>query len=79
MNLMSLPASRKGYKNSNRAWKYSKENQKDSVYFAIFYAVYDSLLEEKENFDFCQDNEKLAEVVRRDSFDKLEVKKESLE
>ena len=58
--------------------KIFKEDSKNSFYFAIFYAVDYSLLEEKVNFDFCQDNEKLAEVLGRDFFDKPEAKKESL-
>ena len=58
--------------------KIFEEESKDSFYFVIFYGVYYSLLEEKVNFDFCQDNEKLAEVLGRDFFNKREAKKESL-
>lgn len=35
------------------------------------------MLNEKEDFDFCQDSEKLAEAFGRDFSDKLEAKKES--
>lgn len=35
------------------------------------------MLNEKEDFEFCQDSEKLAEAFGRDFSDKLEAKKES--
>ena len=58
--------------------KIFEEELKDSSYFAIFYTVYYSLLEGKLDFDFCQDNKKLTEVLGRYFFDKPEAKKEIL-
>ena len=35
-----------------------EKESKNSFYFSIPYAIYYHLLEEKENFDFCQDEER---------------------
>ena len=39
-----------------------EKESKDSFYFSILYAIYYHLLEEKEDFYFCQDEEILGEV-----------------
>ena len=58
--------------------KIYKLHSKDSFFCTILYGIYYSMLEEKENFEFCQDEEKLVEVFGRDFFDKLQDKKEQL-
>ena len=42
--------------------KIFEKESKDSFYFSILYAIYYHLLEEKEDFYFCQDEEILGEV-----------------
>ena len=37
-----------------------------------------SMLEEKESFEFCQDEEKLVEVIGRDFFNKIQAKKQTM-
>ena len=68
----------------NRAKKFEQDQKifekdsNDSLYFAILYATYHALQGKKEDFDFCQDRDKLIEVFRQNFFEKLEAKKESL-
>ena len=40
-----------------------EKESKNFFYFSILYAIYYHLLEEKEDFDFCQDEERLCEVL----------------
>lgn len=40
-------------------------HSKDSFFYAVLYGIYYSMLEEKENFGFCQDKEKPVEVFGR--------------
>ena len=40
---------------------FQKESQ-DSFYLSILYAIYYHLLKKKEDFDFCQDQERLCEI-----------------
>ena len=47
----------------NEELKIFERNSKDSFYFSILYATYYHLLEKKEDFDFCQDEERLSEVL----------------
>ena len=56
--------------------KISEKESKDSFYFSILYAIYYHLLEKKE--DFCQDEERLCEVLGRNFFENLKLKKHSL-
>ena len=46
----------------NQELKIFERESKDSFYFSILYATYYNLIERKEDFDFCQDEEKLCEV-----------------
>ena len=59
--------------------KIFEKESKDSFYFSILYATYYHLIEKKEDFDVCQDEEKLCEVLGRDFFEKLKAEKESLQ
>ena len=47
----------------NEELKIFERNSKDSFYFSILYATYYHLLEKKEDFDFCQDEERLSQVL----------------
>ena len=71
-----------GFKNRIKKFeqdlKIFEKDSKDSFYFAIFYATYYALQDKKKDFEFCQDRAKLIEVFGRNSFEKLEAKKESL-
>ena len=46
----------------NQELKIFERESKDSFYFSILYATYYNLIERKEDFGFCQDEEKLYEV-----------------
>ena len=48
---------------SNQEPKMFEKDSKDSFDFSILYATYCHLIERKEDFDFCQDEEKLCEVL----------------
>ena len=48
-------------------------------YYFLLYATYHHLVKRKEDFDFCQDEEKFCEVFGRDFFKKLKSNKESLQ
>ena len=61
----------------NQELKIFERESKDSFYFSILYAIYYHLIKRKEDFDFCQDQEKLCEVLGKDFFEKLKSKKES--
>ena len=63
----------------NEELKISEREAKDSFYFSILYATYYHLIEREEDFDFCEDEEKLCEVLGRDIFEKLKSKKEYLQ
>ena len=65
--------------NIEQGLKIYKLDSKDYLFYAVFYGIYYSRLVEKENFEFCQDKEKLVEVFGRDFFDKLQVKKGQLQ
>ena len=43
--------------------KIFEEESKDSFYHAILYGTYYLLLEKKESFDFCRDQQKLVEAL----------------
>ena len=58
--------------------KIFERESKDSFYFSILDAIYYHLLEKKEDFDFCQDEVRLCEVLRRNFFEDLKLKKHSL-
>ena len=45
--------------------KIFERESKDSFYFSILDAIYYHLLEKKEDFDFCQDEVRLCEVLGR--------------
>ena len=57
--------------------KIFEKESKDSFYFSIFYAIQYYLLEKKEDFDFCQNEERLCEVLGRNLFENLKFKKYS--
>ena len=57
--------------------KIFEKESKDSFYFSIFYALYYYLLEKKEDFDLCQNEERLCEVLGRNLFENLKFKKYS--
>ena len=63
----------------NKELKIFERESKDSFYFSILYTTYYYLIERKDDFDFCQDKEKLSEVLGQDFFEKLRLKKESLQ
>ena len=63
----------------NEELKISEREAKDSLYFSMLYATYYHLIERKEDFDFCEDEEKLCEVLGRDIFEKFKSKKEYLQ
>ena len=63
----------------NQELKIFERESKDSFYFSILFAIYYHLIERKEDFDFCQDEQKLQEVLGKDFFEKLKSKKESLQ
>ena len=52
----------------NRITKFEQDleifenNSKDLFYFAILYATYYGLLDQKKNFEFCHDRDKFFEV-----------------
>ena len=51
-------------------------DSKDLFFYAILDGLYYSKLEDKEEFEFCQDMQKLADVIGQEIFDTLESKKE---
>ena len=55
----------------NQELKIFERESKDSFYFSILYAIYYHLIKRKEDFDFCQGQEKLCEVLGKDFFEKL--------
>ena len=63
----------------NQELKIFCKESKDYFYFSMLYATYCYLTEKKEDFDFCQDEEKLCEVLGQDFYEKLKAKKESLQ
>ena len=71
-----------GFKNKTKKFeqdlKIFEKDSNDSFYFAIFHATYHVLEDKKEDFDFCQDRDKLIEVFRQMFFEKLKAMKESL-
>ena len=69
----------KRIQNFNQELKIFERKSKDSFYFSILYVTYYHLIERKEDFDFCQDEEKLCQVLGQDFFEKLKSKKESLQ
>ena len=48
---------------SNQEPKMFEKDSKESFDFSILYAIYCHLIERKKDFDFCQDEEKLREVL----------------
>ena len=68
-----------------RIQKFSQElkiferESKDSFYFSILNATYYLFIERKEEFDFCQNEEKLREVLGQIFFQKLKSETESLQ
>ena len=65
-------------KNFEQDLKIFEMDSKDSLYFTILYAANYTLLNEKVDFDFYQDKDRLVEVFGRDFFKKLKAKKENL-
>ena len=51
-------------------------DSKDLFFYAILDGLYYSKLEDKEEFEFCRDMQKLADVIGQEIFDMLESKKE---
>ena len=55
-----------------------QKESKDSFYFSILYTIYYHSLKKKENFDICQDQERLCGVLGRIFFENLKLTKHSL-
>ena len=62
MNLMNFLTFEKEFKHSIRKLKFFRELE-DSFYFSILYATCYHFIERKEDFNFCQDEEKLCELL----------------
>ena len=63
----------------NQELKIFERESKDSFYFSILSATYHDLIDRKEGLDFCQDEEKLREVLGQDFLEKLKSKTKSLQ
>ena len=58
--------------------KVFEKESKDSFYFSKHYAICYHLFEKKEDFEFCQDEERLRDVLGLNFFENLKLKKHSL-
>ena len=56
-----------------------EQNSKDYFYFTILYGVYYALLDNKEDFKFCQSEDKFVEVSGKIFFEELKGKRETLQ
>ena len=59
--------------------KIFERNPKDSFYFSVLYDIYYHLLEKKEDIDFCQDEERLCEVLGQLFCKNYKLQKHSLQ
>ena len=58
--------------------KVFEKESKDSFYFSKHYAICYHLFEKKEDFEFCQDEKRLRDVLGLNFFENLKLKKHSL-
>ena len=63
----------------NEELKISERESKDFFHYSILYAIYYHLLKKNEDFDFCQDEERLRQVFGLNFFETLKLKKHSLQ
>ena len=62
----------------NEELKIFERESKDSFNYSILYASYYHLLKKNEDFDCCQDEERLRQVFGLNFFETLKLKKHSL-
>ena len=78
ISLTNLRWFQKRIENFNKDLKMFEQNSKDYFYFTILYAVYYALLDNKEDFKFCQSEDKFVEVFGKIFFEELKGKRDTL-
>lgn len=51
--------------------QFFRQDSKESLYFAVFYCTYYNLLEKKESFEFCEDENVLKNVLEGEFFNEF--------
>lgn len=51
--------------------QFFRQDSKESLYFAVFYCTYYNLLEKKESFELCEDENVLKNVLEGEFFNEF--------
>ena len=78
VRLTTLIILKREFKNLKRTCKYFKMDSNDSIFKVILYSIYYTLLNNKDEFKFCQNSDKFLQVSGENVLNKLQLLKAKL-